>query len=369
MLRGIAFSSVVLVIMALSTVFVGCDSKENTDSFDRGPMLRQYADNLIIPAYNDAVSKVNTLETAVTAFTSNPSSATLTILQNAWVNAYLSWQYASPYNFGPAAASGTIKPLIEEVATFPVSTEKIENAVSTGTYNLNDFNRDARGYLAVEYLIFNLEDDNAAIISSFSSATRKEYLTALVADIKTRLTAVANAWNGTYKNTFVSLDGIDAGSGTSMLYNEFVKSYEAIKNYKVALPLGLRAGQVATEPTRVEAYYSGTSIQMIKAHYSAIENIWYGRAKNGNDGIGFHEYLKEVQGGPALIQSTESQMAVIRAALEPLSDTPRYSVQIDSDPEPLIDLHTALQQHIRYFKNDMSSLLGIYITYDSGDGD
>jgi uncharacterized protein len=37
---------------------------------------------------------------------------------------------------------------------------------------------------------------------------------------------------------------------------------------------------------------------------------------------------------------------------------------------PTVDaLHTELQKHTRFFKSDMSSLLGIAITFSSGDGD
>jgi uncharacterized protein len=371
MIRSIfLFGSAGLLMMFVAVSFSGCQKNDdNEDRFNRGAMLQHYAEALIIPSYTDLQGKINALQTAVSSFTNDPTTQNLVATQNAWKEAYLSWQYASPYNFGPAGEAGTQKALVEEIGTFPVSSAKIEQAVQSGTYNLNDFNRDARGLLAIEYLIFNLDDDNAVITESFSGEGRKSYLTDLVANVKTRIDAVVSTWNATYKNEFIAKAGTDVGSGTSMLYNEFVKSYEAIKNFKVALPLGLRAGQVTTEPTRVEAYYSGTSAQMLKTHYQVIENIWYGKSKNGTDGTGFHEYLQQVAGGDALILATENSMAQIRTAFSALTDTPRLSEQIDSTPAALDAVHTELQRHIRYFKSDMSSLLGIAITYASGDGD
>jgi hypothetical protein len=108
---------------------------------------------------------------------------------------------------------------------------------------------------------------------------------------------------------------------------------------------------------------------MLKAHFDSVEDIWYGRAKSGSDGIGFREYLEKVEGGTALIASTETQLTATHAALDPLTDSPRLSVQLESDPIDFMNLHDELQKGLRFFKSDMSSILGIAITYSSGDGD
>jgi hypothetical protein len=43
--------------------------------------------------------------------------------------------------------------------------------------------------------------------------------------------------------------------------------------------------------------------------------------------------------------------------------------RIQTSPQALIDIHTELQKNTKNFKSEMSSLLGIAITYASGDGD
>jgi len=45
----------------------------------------------------------------------------------------------------------------------------------------------------------------------------------------------------------------------------------------------------------VEAYYSKESILFLKAHFENIERIWYGKTLNGQDGIGFEEYLMSIR--------------------------------------------------------------------------
>ncbi|WP_345239512.1 imelysin family protein [Nibrella saemangeumensis] len=350
---------------------IACSKPGEVDTgqnFDRKAMLQQYADNLIRPAYADLQAKVNVLNTAAATFSGSPTAANLTALQTAWTEAYTAWQFANAYNFGPAGEEGVRKGLIEEVGTFPTSTAKVEATITTNNANFNDFNRDARGLPAVEYLIFSPQGNNTQIVTSFQSASRRNFLTAATADIKKRVDEVVTGWS-TYSGNFVNRNGTDAGSATSELYNEFIRSYEAIKNFKIALPLGKRPGQTAAEPTRAEGYYSSQSLTFIKAHLTAIENIWYGRARDGKDGVGFKEYLENVEGGQALVASAEAQLGNVRKALNALPENVPLSQQIQTNPAAVENVLNEFQKLTRFFKSDMSSLLGIAITFASGDGD
>jgi predicted lipoprotein len=369
MRKQMYYWAVALLLGSSAIALKSCDeATDDNTSFDRSALLENAATNIIIPAYTDLKAKTEALATAATAFTASPSVGTLTTVQSAWQDTYTSWQYANAFNFGPAGEEGLRKGLIEEIGTFPISESKMQNAITTGTYNLSDFNRDARGLLAVEYLLFSLTDDNTAILNSFSSATRKTLLTDLIANINIRVGDVLTAWNGSYKQSFIANNGTDVGSSTSQFYNEFVRSFETIKNFKVGLPLGLRPGQTQAEPTKVEAYHSGKSVIMFKAHVQAAENIWYGRKADGTDGIGFEEYLKSVTGGEALITSTLEQLALVKSTMNAVPET-RLSTQVQSAPTAATNFHTELQKHTRFFKSDMSSLLGLAITFSSGDGD
>ncbi|WP_338876131.1 imelysin family protein [Spirosoma sp. SC4-14] len=363
--------SCLLILATTGVLILACSSPGedmNTGTqFDRKAMLQQYADNLIRPAFQLLQANTTLLNTTVDAFVSAPTADKLATLQTVWLATHTSFQAANAYNFGPAGESGSRMALVQEIGTFPVSTTKIEATIPKGTYTLTDANYDARGLLAIEYLIFDVSGDNSRILSSLQSVNRQAYLKALATNVKQRVDDVVTGWD-TYVTTFVSSNGTEAGSSTSELYNEFIRSYESIKNYKVGLPLGARAGQTAPQPNLAEGYYSNQSLTFINAHLNAIENIWRGKSAD-KDGIGFQEYLQQVEGGPALIANTEAELAQIHRALEALNGKTSLTQQITTNKSAVDALYTELQKNTRYFKSDMSSLLGIAITFSSGDGD
>ena len=131
---------------------------------------------------------------------------------------------------------------------------------------MNNFDRDTRGFPALEYLFFK----NSGLL--LSDAGRRSYAEAVVNHLEARVQDVETAWNA-YRSDFVNNDGTDVGSSTSQLYNEFVRSFESIKNFKVGLPAGKRPGQTMAAPELAEGYYSGLSREFLKQHIAAIEAL------------------------------------------------------------------------------------------------
>lgn len=356
------------LFLILSTVFFfSCSSKSNEEksTFDRSAFLTQTATQIILPAFTELHTSVSNLDQSIQVLISTPNETHLLAAKNAWKQAFLSWQNATPFNFGPAGEEGLSKSLTEEMGTFPVSESKIATRLSSGSFNVNDFDRDARGLFVVEYLIFGRNQSNTEILTFFSDTKYTSFLSAVSANILSRVSAVLSAWSAQEIADFVANNGTDAGSSTSIYYNEYVKSYEALKNFKVQVPMGLRPGQTQREPHLVEAYYSGHSIEGLKAHFETMKRVWNG-AENG---IGFKAYLQTVTGGADLISGTEAQFLVVDATLDAIQNAENLSELIENQDARLNTLQIELQKLTRYLKSDLSSLIGIAITYSSGDGD
>jgi uncharacterized protein len=358
----------IIILSLLLLQIVACDKEtinEEDKAFNRTAMLTEYRDSIILLSYKSVLQRVTDLEIVALGFDdSAPTISQLNDIQEKWYKAALAWQSALMFNFGPAGEAGLKKTLQEEAGTFPVSISKIQNVMSTGVWNLNDFNRDARGMYAIEYLIFDATATPEIMLQRFESENYRNYLKALCKDLKDRISAVNSAWNS-YGNEFVSNAGTDAGSSVSLMYNEFVKSYEGLKNFKFGLPLGLRPGQTAPDVTLLEGRFSKKSYQLAYEHFKKLIQIYRGTKA----GKSFKAYLESVTGGPALVKATEAQITVLTQKFESLGENVDMETAISTNYQDLVNIHTELQKNTKNFKSDMSSLLGIAITYASGDGD
>lgn len=356
-------------LVALAFWGCGTDGPEQ-NNFDRGALLANYRAQFIDPGLSELDDAITELQALALSFSQVPDTALLRQTQEKWLQTALAFERVNAFNFYAFGESGLRRGLVEELGTFPASPTKIEAFVSANDTSMANFDRDSRGLFALDYLLFRTDGNNLAVRDAFAqSANRCAYLRAVLAHATIYLDEVRNTWNNGDAATFVANDGTDVGSSTSMLYNEFVKSFEALKNFKLGIPLGLRPGQTQAEPEKVEAYYSGHSLLLLRAHAEALWAVWEGRGANGLNGQGLDDYLDAVVGGPELKQATIASWADFIASFNALPTNARAADLILNTPAGITSLHTEAQQHLRFFKSDLSSLLGISITYASGDGD
>lgn len=359
----LSLSLTVLILTACGT-----GNKEETTEFDRKAFLEEVVHYVIMPQLSDAWELSRSLNMSIDEMIGNPTIETVKSVKENWKLTFIQWQRASVFNIGPAQASGLKKTMVEELGVFPVSKVKINEILNTGTYNLSDFNRDTRGISAMEYLLFGITDSDTLLAEKVKSdAQFSGYVSAVSSHFEQELLAYYQGWNTESIQEFVENNGTDAGSSTSVYYNEWVKSFEALKNFKVALPLGLRAGQTTIEPERIEGYFSRMySIEALKAHYETIQLVWTGT----ENGIGFKGYLRSVSGGAELITATEAQFEKVNQAFASIESSGKTFLElVETQDESALNLFTELQKLTRYLKSDLSSLIGIAITYASSDGD
>jgi len=357
------------IIAALFLVLIGAvactDSEAPQDPFDRSAMLTSMADRVIIPRYAAMRDASAALSSAVAELTAAPTAEHLQVARTAYIQAATAWQHCQLFDFGPAdAITGTLS---QNINTFPSTTSKIEQAIAAGDTSLNNFDRDARGLPALDYLLF--ANDAAATVEALSaSAMRGAYVRAVARDIAGHVQRVHASWTSTYRADFLARGGTDAGSATTQVFNAFNRGFEVLKNFKIGIPAGLQAGQTAPAPGSVEAPYSGIAWRLALVHQQAVADLWTGRAADSTTFESFRSYVVAM-GGATLATSTLQQFdAIARAANAIPVDSDLGALCASADPR-VRTYHIELQKLTRFVKSETSSLLGLSITYSSGDGD
>ena len=369
--------SIYAALIAASTFLMIQSCKKTGDSgtstgsasFDRQGMLTNISTNIILPAYTSFQADAAALDAAVIAFNATTNSTNLAALQLAFKATYQQWQLTSVFELGPTATAT----LRVNVNTYPTSVAQINSNITAGTYDPQILaNLSAKGLPALDYLLFGVGADNNAILLQYTTdskaANRKAYLAALSAELKTEATTVLTGWS-TYKTTFNNATGTDVGSSTGQLINQLVYDYETLKNLEIGIPAGVQSMGV-TFPTKVQAYYSKMSVQLVLLHIQAIENIYLGKSALG-DGLGLDDYLIKANAkytdGTPLNTVIQNQFAAAIAKLNVLTDP--LSGNIQTNPAAVTAAYTELQKLTVLLKADMTSSLGILITFGDNDGD
>lgn len=334
----------------------GCDTE-----FDQEAMFDNFAENLIIPAYEDLKVKVELLIAKTADFQSNTNQVTLDELRLAFDNAYLSWQTASPYEFGPAAAEF----LQNSLNNFPLDTVIVNEKIQNSDYDFTSPDAYDKGFPALDYLLYGIGETDAEIINFFAATSSQTlhsfYLGNIVNDIQNRVNNTHDAWtSGTYKTEFIANTGTAAGSSLSLIVNSFNQNYEYIKRDKLGIPSGVLTLGL-TNPTKVEAYYSGHSVELANAALAASRNYYLGK-----NGLGLDDYLQAIgtmKGDKTLDAVIQEQFTVAITAVQDLGTSVPLSETVVNDNEKVVNAYNEVTKQLINIKTDMPSVFCVSITY------
>ncbi len=358
------FAIFIFAVSLLGALGCADDTDDTTtkSAFDRMEFLEYYAQNSLQPRMNELVASCDDLYKSVLDLSTTPTSTQLATTRKVYKQAMLQWQRTSFLNFGPGGKDGLRLTLQEELASWPLALTIIETKVSSQEHKLEDSFRNSRGLLSIEYLLYPDQDIDTAI--ALLKPERLDYLVAITTKLKDQATAFNVEWQAGYPDQFVANDGTDVTSSTTLLYNEWLRSFELLKNMKIIEPLGLKAGQVGPEPELVESNHAGLSLEFAKAHFNSLIEIY-----RGADHTGWDNYLQSVAGGTALVEQALTQISVVEQAFDEVPSDRTMKALVAEEHSSLIELQKELQELLPLFKSEMSSLLGLAITYSSADGD
>ena len=375
--------------MSLLATVGGCDSGSGMDeqviddpivdvppteepSFKRSDMLANFGNEIIVPAYVAFQETIKVLHDSGDVFSADPSIETLLSLQEALKTARLNWQDVALFQFGPAETFA----LRGALNTYPTNLDQINANMASGSYVLGTLeNIAAGGFPALEYLLHGIGESSEDIVALFSTdidaASRRAYLDANLDFVVENVNLVVNQWlpsEGNYLATFLSEDqaGVDVGSSLGQIVNAMVLHYERfIRDGKIGIPAGVRSSGVP-RPKTTEAFYSGYSVELATRSIEALTRLYDGTTYVGEEGVGLDENLEFLESAE-LASDILSVMEGVSNSIEGLSDP--LSTQIESDVNVVVSAFTEMQQLVVLLKADMTSILGITISFQDNDGD
>ncbi|MBC3757810.1 imelysin family protein [Hyunsoonleella sp. SJ7] len=358
----------------LGVLFIGlvvaCSSSSDdgptgpSDTFDRGALLTNLADNIIIPAFEDLNTNLGALKTSKEAFVASPNQNNLDALRTSWLSAYKSWQFVEMFNIGKA----------EEIAfgfqmnVYPTNTEDIENNIANGTYDLTHVNNnDAVGFPTVDYLLYGVAGDDTAILAKYNDAKYITYLSDVIDQMKSLTETVLNDWKGSYRNAFISQTGNTTTSALNKLTNDFVFYFEkGLRANKIGIPAGNFSATPL--PEKVEAFYAKSiSKELALEALEAVQDFFNGNAfSNGASGESFKSYLVHVERND-LATLINSRLNDAEQKIQALNAD--FTSQINSDNTKMTQAYDALQMVVVSLKVDMLQAFNISVDYVDADGD
>ncbi|MEM9647517.1 MAG: imelysin family protein [Bacteroidota bacterium] len=342
-------------------------------TFDRGAMLANWADNIIIPSYKAFQSELSAMDMAYDTFTGDKSIENLEAFRNAWESAYRAWQRVSMFETGPAESAGYRL----NMNIYPADTDLIDSFITTGTFDLSlPSNRDAKGFATLDYLLNGLDDNDTDLLERWTNgadaANTEDYINAILSDMMSLTDDVVGQWEGSYRNTFVANDGSSATASVDRYVNDYIFYYEKfLRAGKIGIPIGVFSGTTAVNTIEV-LYKPELSKPMFLEGLDAVQDFFNGK-HFGSDATGeslasYLDALNTVKDGEDLSQRINDQMDAGRDIVSALGD---FKTEIESGNPP-VDMFLAydeVQKVVPLFKVDMVSAMSINIDFVDADGD
>ena len=366
-------------ISILSIFIFSCSSSSDDEQstipeFDRSAVLKNYADNIIIPRLNNFRSSVDYLKESVDAYVDSPDITTYTELHNSWLEAYINWQYVEMFNIGKAEEIMFFK----KTNTYPVNEGRIHENINnekTDLSNPNDWS--CQGFPGLDYMIHGIADSENEIINQYiQNPLNGKYLKVVINELNDNTDLVLNDWN-TYRNTFVNSVENTATSAFNMLTNDFVYYFEkGLRTNKIGIPSGVFSNNPLSN--KVESYYSSkngiedVSRDLIENALNAVDLVFQGKSSNQSPvGPSFKTYLDFIKANNVSADDIGSIVVnKIQTANQKILDLNKNFInQVENDNGKMLAAFDALQTIVVNLKTDMLSLFNVAVDYTDADGD
>jgi predicted lipoprotein len=342
------------------------------ESYDKAGMLTNMANNYIVPAYSTYKVETESLKDLASTFVTTPTIQNLENLRSQWQIGLLTWQDIAFLEFGPAEGIS----LRGQTNVYPTDTTLINDNIAVGTFNLQlPTNFPAKGFQALDFLLYRPGYSDQALVNFYSNNSgARDYLLAVATELLDNANYVLTQWQSSYSTSFINNNESNSqGSSVSNILNSLSLHYESfVRKGKIGLPAGAFNGfSQAPMPDHTEAFYLGSSLPFAVREMQAISKYINGYSYEENtNGEGLDDYLIYLSAqynGENLSAFIENQINTIISNLNGLNDPLSNEVLVNS--QEVADVYQSMQMLVPAIKVEMTSALGVLITYQDSDGD
>lgn len=365
------------LLLIACLVFAACSTEDDgrndngggtDDSFDRGAMLANWADNIILPAYEDLNSNTQKLEELTQSFVDNPGNTELTALRAQFKVSYQLFQNVSMFDIGRAEELDYRRFL----NTYPLNAADVNSNITSGSFNLElPSTYDEQGFPALDYLLYGIANTKKQTISKYTEDENAEnyrnYLLAVAKRINNLTAEVTASWQGDYRNTFVNNTSSSSNGSVDRLTNKYVMYFEKfLRSGKIGFPSGAITG--TPSPINVESYYSEDfSKQLYLEALHSSKDFFTGKYfGTSGSGKSYQAYLETLDRGD-LADDILAQFNAIETQSGDLD--PSLRNQVETNNTLMLEVHDELQKEVVLLKLDMLQALSISVDYVDSDGD
>jgi predicted lipoprotein len=307
------------------------------------------------------VKASRTLATASAKLAAAPGGAEIHAVRDAWRGAAIAWKRAHALRSGPVVDTNALL----RSTFWPARPAAIDATLKSSTpldaALVDASGVDVRGIYGLEYLLFDRENGVAAPARvAGAGGDRARAYAALCAAGVAKYAELALSGVGSKGERYAPAFAAAGQKSVNRVVGHLVEAIESLAENRIALLLWMdRIGRV--KPADVEGFPSGTSKELALAAFAGVEELYTG----GNDAIGLGALVAPAVS--AVDDEIRSRFGAARLALSALDGPLEKAVK--SERAKVETVRTTLKSLEIALKTDLTSALGVTLTFSSTDGD
>lgn len=325
------------------------------NKFEDRQIIASFADNVVLPKYEQFATDTAKLSEALETFAGNPSEETLSAAREAWIQTRAAWEMTESFAFGPAGSLG----YDAAMDTWPINETDIQKIIESqdpltaeAVAGMQD---SQKGMHTIEYLLFGLANNKS--LDEFSDRQR-EYLNALGKDLQTVSEALVASWQKgvdgqpAYREVLAQAGEADNSiyptipAGAQEMVTGLVECLNEVAVEKLGVPIEEK------DSKNLESRFSFNTLNDVKNNVTGAQNLYQGKLADApSTEASLSAYVAKVD--PSLNTQIETQFQAALVAINNISAPLEKSVsdataepQLNAAKEAIVKLQQTIEQKL-----------------------